>query len=203
MVALTKTTLINNGLRLISANLINDPGEQSESARQCNGCYEQVVRSELELNAWYFAKAQAALPARAEIPLFKFANAFELPSDFIRLVELEHRWVFSIARGVDVNPVPLWEVQGRAIFTDLPAPLRITYLKDVSDDPSMWASSFADVVAAAIAKEVAMALTKSEAAVTRAERAYKTSINNAIRTNAIQMPPMNIPDGSWLTVREY
>jgi hypothetical protein len=200
---LSRTQVINDGLRAISANLIADPDEDTESARQAKGVYEQVVRTELEGQAWYFAKDQASLPALADAPIFKYARAFNLPSDFLRLVEIEGRWAFSIIRGVDTEPLPDYEMQGRAILTNLGAPLNIGYLRDVTSDPTLWSPAFAGVVSAALAVTLAMPLTKSEGMVSLAEKLYQKALRRAKTANAIQMPPQNIPDGSWITARLY
>lgn len=200
---LSRTQVINNGLRIISANLVADPDEDTESARQAKAVYDQVVRSELEAHAWYFAKQQVALPEHADAPLFKFGHSYGLPSDFIRLAELDGRWVFSAIRHVDVNPVPLYEMHGRAIFTDLTAPLNISYLRDVSGDPTVWSPSFSNVVSAALAVVLAMPLTKSEGMVSLAEKLYQKELRRAKQANAIQMPPQNMPDNSWITARLY
>lgn len=200
---LSRTQIINDGLRHVSANLIADPDENTESARQAKGVYEQVVRSELEAYPWFFAKGQASLPQNAEPPMFRFARAFNLPSDFIRLIELEERWVFSVVRHIDTAPTPPYEIQGRAILTDLSAPLRITYLKDVTADPTIWTPLFANVVSAALALRLAMPLTKSESMVALASNIYKNELARAKKANAIQMPPQHVPDGSWIAARYY
>lgn len=200
---LSRTQVINNALRAISANLVADPDEDTESARQAKGVYEQTVRAELENHAWFFAKGQASLAQSAAAPVFKFARAFQVPADFVRLVELQDRWVFSIIRGVDTDPVPPYEMQGRSILTDFGAPLRITYLRDLSDDPTLWSPLFAEVVSAALAIALAMPLTKSEGMVSLAEKLYQKALRRAKTANAIQMPPHNIPDGSWITARLY
>lgn len=200
---LSRTQVINNGLRLISANLIADPDEDTESARQAKEVYDQVVRSELEAHAWFFAKKQIALPENAVAPLFKFGRAYNLPADFVRLVELNDRWVFSALRYIDINPIPVYELHGRAVYTDLEAPLKITYLRDVSSEPTVWTPLFGNVVSAALATRLAMPLTKSEGMVTLADRAYQRELVKAKRANAIQMPPQYIPDSSWITARIY
>lgn len=200
---LSRTQVINNGLRIISANLIADPDEDTESARQAKEVYDQIVRSELENHAWFFAKAQTALPENADAPLFKFNHAYNLPADFVRLVELDGKWVFSVVRHVDVNPVPVYELHGRAILTDLTAPLNIAYLRDVSSDPTVWTPLFGNAVSAALAVALAMPLTKSEGMVSLAEKVYQKELARAKKSNAIQMPPQNMPDNSWITARLY
>ena len=198
---LSRTQVINNALQMLGADQISDPSEQSESARQSSMVYDQCVREELMKQAWSFAKAQVRLPVSADAPTFRFARAFVLPADFIRLVELENRWVFSVQRTVDTNPIPAFERQGRTIFTDLGAPLGITYIRDLSDDPTLWDPMFSAVVSSALALKLAMTLTKSEGTVSLVNKRYQQELKEAKRGNAIQLPPQLMPDGSWLTAR--
>lgn len=199
--AVSRTNVINLALQSIAANTIADPDEDTESARQAKICYDQVVRREIEAHPWYFAKAQATLPANAGAPTFKFAYAFNLPSNFLRLVELQDRWVFSMLRNIDTNPIPAYEIQGRAILTDLAAPLNIGYLADKTDDPSLWPPTFVQVAAMALAVRLAYPLTKSDGAVKMAKESYAEALTMARKNNAIQMAPANLPDGSWMAAR--
>lgn len=199
---LSRTQIINGGLQIISANLIADPDEDTESARQAKAVYDQIVGAEIEAHAWYFAKRQAALPASATAPDFKYQRAFNLPADFARLVELNDNWVFSVMRYVDASPVPPYELFGRAIFTNIDAPLKISYLSNaVVADPTMWPALFGNVASAALAVRLAMPLTKSEGMVSLAEKVYQKELVRARKSNAIQMPPAYPPDGSWMTAR--
>lgn len=199
--ASSRTLVINLALQSIAATTISDPDEDIESARQAKICYDQVVRREIELHPWYFAKRQATLPANATAPTFKYARAFNLPSDFLRLVELEDKWVFSTLRNIDVAPKPAYEIQGRAVLTDLDAPLNIGYLADVTADPTIWPPSFVQVAASALAARLAYTLTKSDGAVRLAKENYAEALAFARRNNAIQSPPVVFGDGSWMAAR--
>lgn len=200
---LSRTQVINNGLQIIGAERIDDPNESSESARQAASVYDQTVREELSKQAWFFAKKQIRLPAAADVPTFRFGRAFTLPPDFIRLVELENRWVFNVLRYVDTNPTPAYEIQGRTLLSNGSAPLGIAYIADVSDDPTIWSPMFAAVVSAALALKLAVPLTKSEGMVSLANKRYEKEVREARRVNAIQQPPAQIPDGSWITARVF
>lgn len=201
---LSRTQVINGALQIISANLIADPNENSESARQAKAVYDQIVAAEIEAHAWFFAKKQVSLPQSGDVPLFKYARAYTLPADFIRLVELDGRWMFSTFREYDANPRPTYEMNGRALYTDIAAPLLLGYLsRDVVSDPAKWTPLFANVASAALAVRLAMPLTKSEGMVSLAEKIYQKELLRARRANAIQMPPAQVPDGSWMLARIY
>jgi hypothetical protein len=200
---LSRTQVTNEALRMIAANLVADFDEDTESARQAKSAYDQVVRAELEAHAWFFAKTQASLVESGTPPAHKFARAFQLPGDFLRLVEIRDRWVFSVIRNVDTDPVPLYELNGRTILSDFGAPLPVTYIRDMTADPTQWSPLFADVVSAALALKLAMPLTKSEGMVEMCEKMHRRALARASKANAIQMPPQNIPDGSWMAARVY
>jgi hypothetical protein len=197
----SRTDVINIALQAVSANQIADPDEDTESARQTKLVYDQCVREELESHAWFFAKTQASLPANFAAPAFKYAVAYNLPPDFIRLVELDDKWVFSVLRGVDTAPVPFYEMNGRSILTDITAPLKITYIRDVVNETATWSPLFISAVALALATKVAMPLTKSEGMVALMDKRYREAVSRARRANAIQQPPAHMPDGSWMVAR--
>jgi len=201
MAALTQIEVMNNALAMLGASLISDPAEDSEGARQLSRIYTATVQSELESNAWYFAKAQASLPLSADVPIYKFGNKYTLPADFIRLIELEDSWVFTDIRPVDTAPVPLYEMQGDAILTNISAPLNITYARDMTTSPDLWSPTFSDVVSASLASQSAMTLTKSGEMVKLASNMYAQAIRRAKHANAIQLPPVQFPDSSWIAVR--
>ena len=154
--------------------------------------------------SWHFAKKQAQIAQDADAPLFKYAYAFTLPTDFMRLVELEDRWVFSVDRATqDTNPIPPYEMQGRSLLTDMTAPLRIGYVRDLTDEPTLWHPLFEEVVVAALAAALANPLAKSMSTVEAMLKLRRLKVTEARRVNAIQQPPKHIPDGSWMVARIY
>lgn len=203
--ALSRTQVINRALQLIAAaDTISDPDEDSASARAAKIEYDATVRSELSAYPWYFAKTQTQLAADADAPLFKYERSFTLPTDFLRLVELENRWVFSVDRQTqDANPMAFYEMQGRAILTDFEAPLRIGYIRDVTEEPTLWHPLFEDTVVLSLAMVLANPLAKSMSQVDAWMRARRMKVLEARRVNAIQRQPDHIPDGSWMISRVY
>jgi hypothetical protein len=193
--ALSRTEVINRALQMIAADTISDPDEDTISARASKLEYAPTVRAELSAHPWYFAKAQASLPASADAPAFKFAYAYTLPTDFLRLVELRDRWMFTIDRQAqDTNPIPFYELQGRAI---------IGYIRDVTDDPTIWHPLFEEVVVASLAMALANPLAKSTGLVELAAKVKRMKLAEARRVNAIQNPSRHIPDSSWMLARVY
>lgn len=198
---LSRTNVANNALRIVAAQQIDDYDEDTESARQVRGCYDQVVRGQLERYPWFFAKHRGQAAANATAPAWKYARAFTMPSDFLKLVELEDSWVFDLSFYAATDAVPQYELLGRALETDLPAPLKFTYIRDLSADPTLWSPLFADAVAAALAVEIAPPLSKSDSAVERAAKKHMEVVRAARRSNAIQSPPQRLADDTWIAAR--
>lgn len=201
-ISLSRVQVLNDALRIVGANLITNPGETSESARQSNAVFDRIVAQELASNAWYFAKQQVSLPADSDAPVYKFAYKYQTPGDFIRLIEIEGMWCFNPAvQQPSGSTNLLYEMQGTKILTNFGSPLNLTYLKNLGEDTSAWPAYFSTVVSAAIAIEVAEPLTKSSDKVETASRAYKKAISNCARINAIQKAPEKQPDNSWVMAR--
>ena len=62
-----------------------------------------------------------ALPADTTAPDWEFAYAYTLPSDCLRILKLEYR---------DTN----YQIEGRKIVTDEPAPLKIQYVAQINNN---------------------------------------------------------------------
>ncbi len=197
----SETQIMNDALALISVPSIASPDEESEPARQARSVYPSVVRAQLERYAWTFAKQQIALPQNEEPPVYRWSRAFALPSDFLRLIEVADFWVFGSETGIDQNPTPMFDIQGTNILTNFTAPLEITYIRDLTEEPTLWSAVFAEAVTYALAARLAPPLTKDKEKMKLAHGLYKDAIAEARRSNAIQLPPRRRVDGSWIAVR--
>jgi hypothetical protein len=198
-----QVSITNAALRIIAANTIADPAENTESARQARGCYAQVVRAELAAHPWIFALKQTQLALVDETPLYDFAYVYQLPSDCVRLVSLQNRWLFPWRKYAESDPIPFYSLMGDKLYTNLAAPMRVTYIRDMTDEPEEWSPAFCAVASAALAIQLANPLAKSDSACQRAEQQYQKELSRARRVNAIQLAPQYPPDGSWLTARIY
>lgn len=200
--ALSRTEVINAALLAIGVRPIADPDERSEAAYRAKDVYNTVVRSELEKYPWFFAKRAVRLAASATAPLLHYERAFLLPTDFIRLVELEDRWVFDVLRGTpNVDPIPTYVVTDRYVHSDFAAPLGISYIADLTEDPPLWTPLFTRAVTYALAEALAFPLTKSDGVTERMSRLYDKAVTAARRSSAMQQPTQHVPDGSWLASR--
>lgn len=89
--AVDEAGLCNMALVLVGEEPIQALSENSKPGRFCKQHYENIRDFVLRQNPWNVATTRAALALSATAPTFEFANAFQLPTDFLRLVAIENR----------------------------------------------------------------------------------------------------------------
>jgi hypothetical protein len=95
---------------------------------------------------------------------------------------------------------PVWAVEAGAILTDAAAPLNIRYLRRPVD-AALFDPLFAEVLACALALELAEELTQSDAKKAFAAGQYQAAVREALRLNAVEKPGEAVADGPWTLVR--
>jgi hypothetical protein len=194
------TDIANLALTKLGASPIAALTDDSKAARTLSAVYDSVRDAELRDRPWKFAMTRAALPSEAQGPGFGYGRQYLLPSDCIRLIQVgEGASAFSLAdyQGPDNAP---FQVDGEAILTDMPAPLRIRYVRRVTD-VSRYDAAFVQAFACRLAAEAAEALTQSPQKRQLALGEYQERIRQARRLNAIEQAPEAPADDSWIVGR--
>lgn len=133
------------------------PPDNTKRAIACSRRYDDCRRFILRSHPWNGAKKQGRLAALAAPPQFGYANAFQLPADFMRLSD----------EGLPRNRRDVWRIYGQALYTDIGAPLDFPYIYDLQD-PSIMDPGLVHTVAAMLASEIGMSVTMSSAKVQNA-----------------------------------
>lgn len=196
----TVVDIVNVGLTLLGEGRIVSLLDNSKPARDANAIYEQVRDALLAGYTWSFAKKRAQLPASSVAPAFQYANAFQLPSDCLRVVMVGDYHV-----GVDLtdyrgSPTEEFTIEGREILTNLGAPLNFKYVARI-EDSTQFSANFNAALSAKLAEKLAEPLTQSDSKRARAEAAFNSEIKLAIRSNAIELPPQRLADDDWIMSR--
>ena len=87
------------------------------------------------------------------------------------------------------------------LLTDLPAPLKVRYIHRV-ENMALLDPLFVEVLACKLALEACETLTQSGQKRQAAADDYRFSVSEAVRQDAIENPPDELPWGSWLDSRE-
>lgn len=196
------TEIANGALIKIGTKRIAALTEESEPARVCNEVFTRLARAELRRHPWSFACTRAVLAATVTAPAFGYATVYNLPVDCLRLVMLDSLWVFSPIRDVDTDPQPGFVIEGRSLLINHTGALNTRYVRDLSGDTSLWDACFVEAFACRLAYEVAPSLTKIGEEKKRGLKAdYKAAMIEAQRSNAVELPPSVVADGSWIAAR--
>lgn len=152
--ALTITEVCNQALGRVGAQRImsiDDLGSKAASA--CKNVFETTVLEVARAADWNCLRKRVELGQLADAPAFEWTYQYQLPSDFVNLIELN---------GVDyVGQVQDdWEIEGKLLLTDAES-AKIKYTAYV-DDVSQWDPGFANAVAVLIAAKIATPMRQDE-----------------------------------------
>lgn len=196
----TATDIANRALTLIGEARVVSMDDASKQAKACKSQFDITRQSELRANRWGFAMRRAQLAASATAPAFQFARAFPFPTACLRVDFVGDYYVGPSLTDYRTSDESAFAIEGRSILTDLPAPLDVRYLVDVTD-ASQFDAMFVDAMAAKLAADIAIDLTQSKAMFEKSMAAYGLAIARAKQVNAIERPPEPLPDDSWVLAR--
>lgn len=125
---LTPVQICNLALAELEEPAIASFSDGTEASQVAGILFHAVARAVLREHPWSCATERAELAATAVPPLFGYRYRYPLPRDCL------------FVRGIN-QPRHLytWEVAGDAVETDAPAPLQVTYTRDMTIDPATGA----------------------------------------------------------------
>lgn len=194
-----RTGICNLALILLGSEPITSIEDNINSARTLKTVYASVRDSELRNGVWKFAKNRARLVELADKPAFEFGHQFELPYDFIRL--LDGGSFYGVADLSDYRSThSAFSIEGQAILTNIGSPLNIIYTRRV-DDETLFDPCFAMMFAAQLAFICCDKLTQSDSKKQIAWDTYQEYLKRAIRSGSLETPPKYPNDNSWIISR--
>lgn len=193
--------IANSALTKLGESRIMSLDDNVKAAREINAIFELRRNALLRAYNWNFAMKRASLPALADEPVWGYSLAYQLPSDCMRPVQVGEYYVIpglaDYIGGTDDEP---FRIEGRTIVTDWSAPLNIRYIRKVTNTGE-FDDLFVEALAWDIAVNVAEPLTQSTSKKESAKDDLKAAILQAIRANAIELPPQHQQDDSWIIGR--
>lgn len=193
--------IVNSALTKLGARRITSLSDNTKEAREMNAIYELRRDALLRAYNWSFAMKRASLPALVDAPNWGYALAYQLPTDCLRVVQVNDTWVIpglaDYIGGPDAAP---YKIEGRTIVTDWSAPLKVRYIYRVTNSAEHDAL-FDEAFASDLAYQACEALTQSNSKREAAAHDLSAAIKLAVRANAIELPPEPIPDDSWVMSR--
>jgi len=191
----SKVSIANRALTKLGEERILLLSDDTKPARTLNAMFDDVRDAELRRHRWRFAIARTSLSALVEAPAWGYTRQFPLPSDYLSLVQVGEVYVRASSKGQ-----ASWSVEGGRILTNMEAPLKIRYVARV-DNYGLYDPLFVEVLACKLALESCETLTQSNTKYQSVAEAYTFAVREAVRQSAIENPPDELPDGSWLDSR--
>lgn len=186
--ALSKTQIANRALYKVGeARVSNVDTDDSIAAEVISDVWDSVRDSLVAQYPWNFAIARASIAVDATAPAWGYNKRYTLPSDFLSLLEIKN--------------TPDYKIESGYILTDEGSPLKIRYIKKVTtvgDFDTLFAEALACELAVQISERLTQSNTKKQ--ILAAER--DQVIKMAFASDAIQDPPQDLEDDSWLLARE-
>ncbi len=196
----SQIAIANRALTKLGAARIISLGDDNKQARAVSSMWDIVRDAELRAHNWSFSITRAALAASVDTPVFGFDYQFPFPEDCLRVLTVgEYFPAVSLSdyRGSDEAP---YRIEGRYILSNEAGPMYLRYVS-CCEDVTQWDSSFVEAFACRLAAELAEDLTQSNTKKDAAWGERKQAISDAIRANAIELPPEALPDDSWVISR--
>lgn len=193
-------SICNRALQILGTTPITSLDDANNRARNMAIAWDPVRTAELRRRIWSFAITRITLAALADKPDSDYTYQYQLPNGFVRLAaggDLKTISDLSDFRGEEHT---LYVLEGGKILTELGPPLAIRYVQDVTD-PRQFDAAFAEALACRLAYETCSAITESTAKEQAAALGYKEAIIEAKRANALELPPVLMPDNEWVSTR--
>lgn len=194
----SQVSIFNQALTKLGAARITSPLDDEPQAKTLNAIWTVKLEAELTAHPWAFAIKRARIPASTTGPAFGWSYSYPLPTDCLRLVEVDEDFVFY-----DSDTGPLFQVESdpdtgrQAIVTDQGSPLDIRYVYRVTNT-GLFPALFVEALSCRLAAEAAEALTQNLSKRQAAWQEWQQAIRSAKRVNAIEQPPRREPDLSWV-----
>ncbi len=179
--------ILNNALLTLGGNEVLDETESSVGARVGRQFYPIVRDDLLRKHNWKFAIKRQVLGEATAAPIWKWAKAFELPADCLRIIEVQDQ------------DLETWDVEGTTVVTNATT-CSIRYVSRV-DDEAEFDASFVETFSLALALKLAIPLTANFQIVQMISKALKEQLESARTMNAFEAGPTKFVSNELLNYR--
>ncbi|KAF7958212.1 hypothetical protein AWV80_01185 [Cupriavidus sp. UYMU48A] len=184
----SQTEICNRAVTKLGAARITSITENSKSARVMNALWDTVRKAELRRRIWTFATVRTTLPEVTPQPEWGYGHGYQKPSDCLRLLQIGQTFVVPALTDYRDQDDSAYQLEGNLILTDQNAPLKIRYIRDITD-PGLFDALFVETMASKLAYEAAEEITQSLSKKQQAGEDYKQSLRDATATGAIERAP--------------
>lgn len=183
----SKSEIANRGLiKLGQPRISNIETDPSPNAIIMNSLFDNVRDEILQSYPWNFSIKRADIAADVVTPTWGWDNAFSLPVDCLRILEIK-----------DVSD---YSVENNKILCDENGPIYIKYIYRVSDT-ALFPSLFNELFSITLAIQANEKITNNQGLQQTLIMERKEILERASSTDAIENPPEYFEDDAWLVAR--
>ena len=156
--------ICNGALNQLGASTILTLTEDSKNARLCNARYTQVRDSVFRSHPWNCLQKRLQLAADTATPAWVFTKQYTLPADCLRVLTI---------LDYDAD----YKIEGRKILTDN-STMKILYISRI-EDPNEYDELLRETLSAALAADIAYAITSSNPTATNMFNLFQSKLKEA------------------------
>jgi hypothetical protein len=177
----TGVSICSNALLMLGAQTINDFNEPVDRAKIAANLYPTIRDDLLRSHPWNCTIKRALLSPDATPPAFGYDNQFELPADFLRVLEVGQN-------GGQLD----YLVEGRSVLANATSvELRYVYLNPVENT---WDAGLVALLTLAMAAAMAYPITQSAALQSTMEQKLVMAKKVARAVDGQEDPPQTLGD---------
>lgn len=161
----------------------------------CARWYDHTRRTTLRKHPWNFAGSRTTIAPNAVAPVFGYAYAYDLPSDFIRLLTIGDDYINDLQGKYQLE-------NNQLLFNAADSSsLKLRYVYDFTN-VALMDPLFVDVFAAELALRMAYKVTGSDEAAERITTHLKLIAPEAYAIDGQERPPTRIQRSKFLDARK-
>jgi hypothetical protein len=194
----TKLQIFNGALLELGERNLASLSESREPRRLLDAVWDTgALNFCLNAGQWKFATRSSMLESSPSVtPAFGYANAFEIPSDFVRTVAFCADEYFN-------SPITQYSSEGGFWFSDV-EPIYLKYVSNDTDygaDFSLWPPNFILYVQAYLASRIAKRNNQNKSDWQDLMNLVGFRLKEAKASDAMEGPTQFPPSGSWVRSR--
>ena len=145
--------IVNRALTLLGVNTITALTDSDKAASTASVLWDDTRAAVFRAHPWNCLTKRVQLAEDSAAPVVEYANQFTLPTDCLRVLKVHNGTTDSIASSID------YAVEGRKIKTD-EGTVFLVYIAKITD-PNEYDTYLIEALAAAIAADIAYAITNN------------------------------------------
>lgn len=185
----TEVEICNSAIAKVRGRAILTMEDNTTEGRLVSALYNPTRKKLLRAHPWNFAKKRADLALLEDAPVSGFDNAFQLPTDCLRVLE------------TDLLPHDEWALESDSRILTNESAIAVLYVADITD-ASKFDATFSEVLAYMMAEQLALPLTNGASIAAAMRAAAKEELREARSFNGQERGSQKQVEASeWLDSR--